>query len=508
MKNDIASVVTKEFIYSVYERMVDDPKDYEKVTRKKMIQEVFKYYQEDNHLEECLSYQDILELKNIIKHNNSVTHESNHLYQLLLLDYIDYKNLCINQDILPFIKEKINSFDLEKAKIRDEKNLLLIGMIKGYGIIKETDFDQTIKIFNEINGTDLEFERDVLCNRVVREYYVIEEYRNTYHIVYKIFEDYMDDFFEIQNAQQLHVKIFEKQSLLNIAKYDFDISVPVLNKLYKEIQKKAFSYIKRYIVEYILLLLNMGHQFEGVKNFLLDIPYMNSSLTSKLLNCIADAIDDIPLAIYHGMTTRERLEKEEENEQTFEYLQSVKQAGACLGAKEARYFYKMYMRLLDFVNHKYNVVDEHHLATATSVDPADQIKVRNKLFENLSIIDEYIKLNPYHLNSTLLKQVKEVKNAITMDCIIVKYERNYTLIMDKNNILYAIIGGVSNLDEIIPAHALPYMCRLSLIPYKGKIVYDGVIEGANIQMGSGIQKNIIESIKNTQIHKTLPIDMN
>lgn len=52
------------------------------------------------------------------------------------------------------------------------------------------------------------------------------------------------------------------------------------------------------------------------------------------------------------------------------------------------------------------------------------------------------------------------------------------------------------------------MCRLSLIPYKGKIVYDGVIEGANIQMGSGIQKNIIESIKNTQIHKTLPIDMN
>lgn len=136
------------------------------------------------------------------------------MYQLLLLDYIGYKNLCINQDILPFIKEKINSFDLEKAKIRDEKNLLLIGMIKGYGIIKETDFDQTIKIFNEINGTDLEFERDVLCNRVVREYYVIEEYRNTYHIVYKIFEDYMDDFFEIQNAQQLHVKIFEKQSLI------------------------------------------------------------------------------------------------------------------------------------------------------------------------------------------------------------------------------------------------------------------------------------------------------
>ena len=205
MKNDIASVVTKEFIYSVYERMVDDPKDYEKVTRKKMIQEVFKYYQEDNHLEECLSYQDILELKNIIKHNNSVTHESNHLYQLLLLDYIDYKNLCINQDILPFIKEKINSFDLEKAKIRDEKNLLLIGMIKGYGIIKETDFDQTIKIFNEINGTDLEFERDVLCKIVLLESIMLLRNIEILIILFiKSLEDYMM-IFEIQNAQQLHV---------------------------------------------------------------------------------------------------------------------------------------------------------------------------------------------------------------------------------------------------------------------------------------------------------------
>ena len=80
------------------------------------------------------------------------------------------------------------------------------------------------------------------------------------------------------------------------------------------------------------------------------------------------------------------------------------------------------------------------------------------MFENLSIIDEYIKLNPYHLNSTSLKQVKEVKNAITMWIVLLlKYERNYTLIMIQNNILYAIIGGVSNLDEIIPAHACLYV---------------------------------------------------
>ncbi|WP_028043563.1 hypothetical protein [Candidatus Stoquefichus massiliensis] len=508
MIEDITKTVRKEFIYEIYYRTVEIPKEYEKITRKKMIKEIFDYYREDNHLELCLSYQDMIELNEIIKNGNILTLEKSHLYQLLLLNFIDYKTFCIHEDILPFIKEKIKTFDLEAAKQRDEMNHLVIGMIKGYGIIKEQNLNQMINIFNEINGTHLDLERDVLQNRIAREYYEIIDSEYGYYIVYKIFDEYIDEHMEIQNEGPLYVKIFEYNSLMNIAQYDFDISNSKIKKLYDQINQIKSQYARDNIKENLMIMLNLGHNYQDIEDFFLRFPYLKDKLSPLLLKCIKNAMNDIPIAIFNGMTINEMLEKEEQKENNSKYLKSVQQIRACLGEKEAKYFYKMYMNLLDYVNKKYHIIQENHLATARHVEPLDQVKVRNKMFEDMSIIDEYIQRNPNHLNSTILKQIEEVKNAIMVNCIIVKYEKNYTLIMDDQDILYAIIGGVSNLDEVIPSQELPYMCKLVLVPYKGKILYDGVIEGTNIQMGSGIQSRIIESIKNTEIHKTLPIIVN
>lgn len=255
-------------------------------------------------------------------------------------------------------------------------------------------------------------------------------------------------------------------------------------------------------------MLNFGYEYQDIKDGFNSVPFLYSSMTPQLLKCIKNAMDDIPLAIYYGMTMNEMKEKVNKEEESLKYLESVKQSRACLGAKEAHYFYKIYMSLLDYVNKKHHIIRENNLASAYHVNPSDQVEIRNKLFEDLSIIDEFVALNPNRLNSTLLKQVKEMKNAIMMNCIIVKYENNYTLVMGEDETLYGVIGGVCNLDEVIPAHSLPYVCKLVLVPYKGKIVYDGVIEGANIHMGDGFCSMVADAIKDGQIYKSLPIVMN
>ena len=101
-----------------------------------------------------------------------------------------------------------------------------------------------------------------------------------------------------------------------------------------------------------------------------------------------------------------------------------------------------------------------------------------------------------------------MKNAKMINCVISKYENNYTLVMGEYESLYGVIGGVCNLDEIISAYSLPYMCKLVLIPYKEKIVYDGVIEGTNIHMGNGFHSTGSNVIEDAQIYKSLPIIMN
>lgn len=46
------------------------------------------------------------------------------------------------------------------------------------------------------------------------------------------------------------------------------------------------------------------------------------------------------------------------------------------------------------------------------------------------------------------------------------------------------------LDEVIPSYALPRMVETILLPFKGKIIYDGLLAGYNIHFGAGIRSNL------------------
>lgn len=171
--------------------------------------------------------------------------------------------------------------------------------------------------------------------------------------------------------------------------------------------------------------------------------------------------------------SNEEYDSRQQEEDNSTYVESQKQVGAHLSSGEARYFFKMYMGLLDYINKKYQIVDSEEFIPAEQINPEAQVKLNDKLFEDLSIIDEYVQKNPDHLYSTVLKQVQEVKNAIRAQGTIVKYERNMILFIDDQEHVYGIVGITNNLDQIIPKEALPYFCKMTLVPYKGKIVYDG-----------------------------------
>lgn len=503
MKFDITQV-RKDFIYDVYERIVDDPKDYEKITRKLMIKKIFEYYKQDNHLELCLTYQDIIDLKEIINNGNKTKKHYHHLYELLLLDFSDPETLhfdCINTDILPFIKEHIYTYDLEKVKQREESNQFIIGMIRSYGIINLNNFEQYLHLYNEIYKKKIDIEHDVLQNRFLREYYCIRQDGNDYFIVFKVFDSYFDNIYDFQQEENFEIKMFDEQTLINIGKYGFDISKKSLNDLYRELLVNENKELR----DILYVMLNMQYDFEDIKNYFMNNIYFRSYVKDDLLKCIKNAIDDIPLAIYYGKTTDEYCQDQDQAFQNYVYLESQKQGNAHLESKDARSFYKMYMGLLDYVNQKYQIVKESDFDIAYHVNPMDQVKIREKLFEDLSIIDEFIQKNPNHFNKMMLKQVKEVKNAVKVRGMIVKFERNYTIFIDENDIVYGIIGANSNLDEIIDKNHLPHMCQLVLVPYKNKIIYDGVIEGIGVKMGPGIQSNIVKTLKDSYVYKSLPI---
>jgi hypothetical protein len=46
------------------------------------------------------------------------------------------------------------------------------------------------------------------------------------------------------------------------------------------------------------------------------------------------------------------------------------------------------------------------------------------------------------------------------------------------------------LDEVMPSYALPQMVLAILLPFKGQIIYDGLLQGYNIHIGGGICSNL------------------
>ena len=65
-----------------------------------------------------------------------------------------------------------------------------------------------------------------------------------------------------------------------------------------------------------------------------------------------------------------------------------------LSQEDGQLYYKLWLPLLDFANRKYRVNRKlKSIATTEELDPAEVKKVANKLWSDVTIIDDYLKEN-------------------------------------------------------------------------------------------------------------------
>lgn len=73
--------------------------------------------------------------------------------------------------------------------------------------------------------------------------------------------------------------------------------------------------------------------------------------------------------------------------------------------------------------------------------------------------------------------------------IIVKFENEYTAFMMQDKI-YMVKGLTDNLDNIISYKELPVVTTTAIIPFKGYLIYDGILQNYSINMGPNFSKMI------------------
>ena len=160
----------------------------------------------------------------------------------------------------------------------------------------------------------------------------------------------------------------------------------------------------------------------------------------------------------------------------------------------------LFFRLMWAVQHHVNR-QRGLLPNVTSVDeyaklPAEEkLKVRSVLYEKFDQwIDTFVTENPSNLPPDELRIVQSWKHRVRGDFYVLRYLKRYTIFVSatRSSQVYGVLGLYDRLEDVLYAHPLPALVEAVLLPFKGCIIFDGLLMTRNITFGAGIRGDLNE----------------
>lgn len=183
-----------------------------------------------------------------------------------------------------------------------------------------------------------------------------------------------------------------------------------------------------------------------------------------------------------------------------------------LSQQEVELFYELMWSLQFFVKQKLKLLRKiRTLQDYSDCSQQDKMKVRQTMYENIELIDIFIKENPQNFSDEKLDIVASWKSFIFDNFHIERILKKYTVFISSKNDVYAVLALTDDFGEIIHKSQLPLYVKAVLLPFKGKIIYDGLFERYNIYFGGGISSDLKEvylaAKQNAKIIETLDSDI-
>jgi len=183
-----------------------------------------------------------------------------------------------------------------------------------------------------------------------------------------------------------------------------------------------------------------------------------------------------------------------------------------LSQQEVELFYELMWSLQFFVKQKLKLLRKiRTLQDYSDCSQQDKMKVRQTMYENIELIDIFIKENPQNFSDEKLDIVASWKSFIFDNFHIERILKKYTIFISSKNDVYAVLALTNDFGELIHKSQLPLYVKAVLLPFKGKIIYDGLLERYNIYFGGGISSDLKEvylaAKQNVKIIETLDSDI-
>ena len=500
--------IKKEFIHNHYSKIVKPFKNYDQITSTKMLDAIYKVYDNYENIIDICTERELKYLKRVINkepnlYDKKYNWERNTLWSkfLIICDY-STNTVSIPEEIEGKVKLALINVNFKTAKYLDRINEMLVGFVKIQGNIYVKVLLSFAHSITGVNEDDL--LTHMLHNKLFNYYVTIyekdvEEMENKELIA--LYDDYyyLEDELDEQRKRQglagslpIDTKIFQ-----TLFYNDFDINNRKIKKMLDEIKKLPFFYNDALDIIKEVALLNDDRT--PLKNAMLKVPSLKNIDLTNFFNTLDEAMDEMPSGALNGLTPNQA-KKIKQEEMENEYLKEknyIKQDNAHLSNSDAKLFYKLYFGILEYTNKKYKVRPKLKIYKQKGVDLTEINYVIDKFWKvKDEVIEEFIKLNPYKFNKEELEILENFKYGFRDTFIIGKYEIDYTVILNMNK-TYMIKGLYDNIDEIISYQDLPQPVITAIMPFKDQLIYDGLIQPLNIKMGSDFVKTVNNEIENS-----------
>ena len=163
-----------------------------------------------------------------------------------------------------------------------------------------------------------------------------------------------------------------------------------------------------------------------------------------------------------------------------------------LSEQDSTLFFKLMCNLHFYANRKLKIYPEvQSFDDYVGLDQEQKIKLRNALFDNVKTIDSFVRDNPNNYSREELHIVSSWTSFIRDHFFIERILKKYNIFI-RNNEVYAVSALTQGIDEVSSYYNLPLYVNTVLLPFKGKIVYDGFLNVTSMSFGSNITHELKE----------------
>jgi hypothetical protein len=166
-----------------------------------------------------------------------------------------------------------------------------------------------------------------------------------------------------------------------------------------------------------------------------------------------------------------------------------------LSPEDAAQFFKLMPALQVFANRKLQIIKGlENVAQYQKISNEQRAKLRNAFYQNTDLIDEFVRENPLGFWPEELAIISGWKNFVAGEFMIERVLKKYAIFIG-NEKVYGVLALTEPFRQVIGGMPLPVYVKTVLLPFNGKIIYDGLIEGYNIFFGHGVATSASNTYK-------------